>query len=196
MVRKLVMVAIGLAVLVVTPYFLFDLFGRGDRDSGFQFGAAEMRSAVEGTWVAKLTPAGGPERSITFTIEQAGPAAHSSREGGWIRPAAACEHRTLVRSAEACIDTSDMALELVAIEGAPSSARHGTFSVRGKKFETGHLRLTLDGNALEAYVARTGEVLSIQVMALVELPRGDAPGAQEPFAKIARSVSLTRIRPR
>jgi hypothetical protein len=180
MVRKLVMVAIGLAVLVITPYFLFH--GDFDRDSEFQYGAAEMRSAVEGLWVAELMPKEGPARTITFTIEQAGPPAHSSRGGGWIRPAAACEHRTLVKSAEACLDTSDMLLKLVAIEGAPSSALGGTFEVRGKKFETGRLELMLDGTTVDAQIAPTGAVLQAHVMA-------------RSLEETAHRVTLSRIRP-
>lgn len=160
MVRKLVMVAIGLAVLVLTPYFLYS---GDDPDVEFQFGEAEMRAAVEGTWIVKLTPKQGPARSILFTVEQWGPTAHSSRERGWIRSAAACGRRSFIKRAEACVDISNMELKLVAIGDARSSTLSGRFHVFGKRFDRGGLHLDIDGSRIEATIAARGEVLDISM---------------------------------
>jgi hypothetical protein len=156
MVRKLVVAVVAVAAFLITPYFLFK---QGDED--FQFGAPEMRAAVEGTWRIELSSRQGPSRSITFTIEQAGSPPNAARERRWIRTAEACSHRTLVRSAEACLDTTEMELRSIALDGDRSLFPTATLRVHGMTFERGLLDLQLDGNILRVIISRTGAVLEV-----------------------------------
>jgi hypothetical protein len=159
MVKKLVklgaMVVIGFAVLVVTPYFLF----REAVADKFEYGEAEMRAAVEGTWRIDLVSAEGQARTISFTIQQATAAGtkHSSRERGWIRQASACSHRGFIKSAEACIDVSEMALK-VTVSGDGGARTSGTLRVMGRSFRQAQLSLQLGDASIDAEISKTGEV--------------------------------------
>jgi hypothetical protein len=155
MVRKLVVAAIAAAVFLITPYFLYE------HSTAFHFGAAEMRAAVRGTWRIELSPAAGPSRSITFTIDQAATPAHAERARAWIRPASACSHRTLVRSAEACLDTTDMQLTLVVLGGDRSLSPTAKLRVIGTTFERGELELDVDGRFVQASISSAGAVLGV-----------------------------------
>lgn len=155
MLRKLVVVAVAVAVFLITPYYFFQRF------TSHQFGEAEMRRAVEGTWTVELTQSNGERRSITLSIEQARSAERAERERGWIRSAAACGSRSFVRSAEACMDTSRMPLTLTALgDDRPASLR-GQLVVDGKVFERGTLDLQLDSHLLHARISKAGDVLEV-----------------------------------
>jgi hypothetical protein len=152
MVRKLVAVVIGLAVLVITPYYLFF----ADR---FDYGEPELRAAIEGTW--RLTLPG--HEPIVMTIAEAKtPIQHSSR--GVVRSAAACGHRTLVRSAEACIDDTEMEL---AVTSEPASApRWGRLTVAGTTFHAAGLELDLAEFDVYGEVAPDGSVSELRAYGL------------------------------
>jgi hypothetical protein len=77
-----------------------------------------------------------------------------------VRPAAACSHRTFVRSAEACFDVSEMPLKLTALTGTAANLR-GQLRIRGTRFERGTLELALDDTSIEATITPTGHVLAI-----------------------------------
>lgn len=174
MVRKLVVAAVAVAVFLITPYFLYE------QHIAFHFGAAEMRAAVQGTWRLELAPAAGPSRSIAFTMDQAASPASSERERAWIRPASACGHRTLVRSAEACLDSTDMQLTLVAVGGARSLAPTAKLRVIGKRFERGELELEVEGSLVTARISSAGAVLDVHNFTryhTVSLVRLEAPAA-------------------
>jgi hypothetical protein len=140
--------AIGVAVLVLDPFL---------PGWAFQFGEPEMRAAVEGTW--KLTLDHG--RAATFTLREASaPTQHAARS--LVRPAAACGHRTLVRSAEACMDLSEMTLEVKMIASTlPDEEPRGRLLVAGLSFNGGELDLSLGGESIHARLAPDGTIRSI-----------------------------------
>lgn len=161
--RKLALAIVAVAAFLITPYFLYT------EVIAFQFGEAEMRGAVEGTWVVELAPSEGAPRSITLGIEQARSAKHSARERGLIRSASACGHRTFVRSAEACLDISELELKLTAMGGDPPDELSGRFTVTGTTFERGDLELVLGGLSIRAEISSSGDVLEVRTT------RGPAP---------------------
>ncbi len=155
MVKKLVVAAVVLATLVITPYFLLSSY----RSSGFSFGEREVRAAVEGRWTLKL-----PGRELEVSLALAGSSsrasARSARETAWVRPAAACDHRTLVRSAEACLDTTDVELT-VTIAGA--SPTRGSLKIIGTSFERAFLRFDVGGQVVDAELSSAGEATGVRV---------------------------------
>jgi hypothetical protein len=149
MVKKLVSSVVLLATLLITPYFLFASPG------GFTFGEREVRAAVEGRWTLKL-----PERELELALELARKPARASHDGAWIRPAAACKHRTLVRSAEACLDTTDVEL-IVKVAGAGPA--RGELHIIGKSFQRARLRFEVGGKPVYAKLSSAGEATEVQV---------------------------------
>ena len=171
--RKLVAIAIGLAVLILTPYFLFF------SDVRFDYGEPEMRAAIEGTW--RLNAPGRTRLELTIAEAKA-PVQHTSR--GLVRSAAACAHRTLVRSAEACMDITKMELAVTATP-AVAGAR-GTFTVVNTSFREGNLELVLGGISVSATVAPDGHVTQLDVMSAgdgMSKPKVDAPDSLERIAR-------------
>lgn len=155
MLRKLVVAAVAVAVFLVTPYYFFQRF------TSHQFGEAEMRRAVEGTWTVELTPSEGERRSIMLVIEQARSAERAERERGWIRSAAACGRRSFIRDAEACADLSMMPLTLTALGDDRPALLRGQLVVLGKVFDRGMLELEIDGRSLQAQISKAGDVLEV-----------------------------------
>src|SRR5512140_605696 len=99
--RKAGTITIGLAVLSLSPVAIW-----WSVTPHYDYGDTELRAAVEGTW--QLTTTTG--RNLTFTIRQAKETERTHASRGLVQSAAACGHRTLVRSAEACMDVSEMPL--------------------------------------------------------------------------------------
>jgi hypothetical protein len=87
----------------------------------FQYGATEMRAAVEGDWSLTITPAGGTAMPVTVHVEQAatapGPTAARRPLRGLVRAADACGTRTLVKGAGACTDATQMPLAVTYASG-------------------------------------------------------------------------------
>src|ERR1041385_7384436 len=81
MTKTLLLVVFGLTALIVNPFFGCDAL-----EGTFQYGAPEMRAAVEGTW--KLRVPGHPE--ATLTIAQAAKAEHHAARASLVRSADAC----------------------------------------------------------------------------------------------------------
>ena len=52
-------------------FFLNPAVASGPAEPEFQYGAAEMRAAVEGDWSFTITPFAGPATQVTLHIEQA-----------------------------------------------------------------------------------------------------------------------------
>lgn len=155
--RRLVRFAVVGAAVVVNP-----LFGIA---SGPSFGAAEMRTAIEGTWQVTVAGADGAEQVMRFTLAQGTePGArtqerHASR--AWVRAAEACGTRSLVRPAGACMDVTRMPLAVTRIEEAGMEQEApGELVVEGTRFETGALEATVGGLRLAATVAPGGEIRS------------------------------------
>jgi hypothetical protein len=146
--RKVLSLLFALAAWLVTPYLPF-----------FHYGDPEIRAAVEGTWRLDVGP-----RSVTFTIEQATHAEQNASRG-WIRSAAACgDYRTLIRTAEACVDEvrTDMPLVVTAVSGALGRGT-GQFFVHGYNFRTGGIRAELDGLVIFATIDREGHAEQARV---------------------------------
>lgn len=146
---------VGVAVLVLNP--VFGVLGRPS------FGAEELRAAVEGTW--RLTVRGEDgARTVTFRLAQG-----SEVEGGHasahalVRPAAACGHRTLIKSAGACKYSTRMPLEvtLIAEGGEQRQAEASEAVVFGTRFDQAFLQVSVAELWVEASVTPAGEVRSV-----------------------------------
>jgi hypothetical protein len=143
--KKALLLALGLAALVLNPFYACSVV------NGFSYDAGELRAAVEGTWVF-ITP----EHAYTFQIEQAGTAQQTS-QASLIPSAHACGSRTLVNSAHACIETTTMPL---VVKYADKTSR-GSFEVYGSVFSGGHLTINIDGHDVYSQISKEGIVLDI-----------------------------------
>jgi hypothetical protein len=132
----------------VALFFLNPALACGDEPE-FRYGAAEMRAAVEGTWT--LTRGEGATQQLTVNIEQdtRTPQTAQAREArvhGLIRTAHACGTRTLVKSAGACVDISQMPLKVTMVSGDPvfqDAALSGTFTIHSLVFVAGEVSLSV-----------------------------------------------------
>lgn len=146
---------VGGAALILNPLFACE--------GGYAFGMKEVRAALDGTWVATWT-ADGEQHALAFRIEPA--AAHRTR-AGLVGSASACGSRTLVTSASACVDDTNVPVVLIALDG--STILPGTFNVGGFSFEQGELRVS--DSVLSASISARGEVLAVsERTTLVHLP--------------------------
>lgn len=177
MIKHALLIAIGIASLVLNPFFGCD----GDEE--FRFGADEMRSAIEGTWKLTVPASGGtPAHELVLSISQAAaPTQQQSRRPGLVADAAACTQRSLVRSAGACGDESEMPLEVTLLAGGLAK---GMFRVVGTRFTRGYLDLEIGEHFLRAMVAPTGAVSDV---------RTDASGATGVAG--ASMVRVTKAQP-
>jgi hypothetical protein len=149
MIKTLVVAAVLVSTLVITPYFM------AEAGPGFSFGEREVRAAIEGQWTLQLT-----DRKHELKIELARKATRSERETGWIRSASACSHRSLVRSAEACLDSTEVELIIRVAGAAPN---RGDLRIIGKSFERGHLSFELGGQEVAGMVSSAGKATEVRV---------------------------------
>jgi hypothetical protein len=127
----------------VIPLALFFLnpalaCGGGDEKPTFQFGAAELRAAIEGTWSLTLTPSGGAAKSLVVRIEQATQAPSDATPP--------CGGRTLVKPAAACVPITTMPLQVTMLSGDAAFegvALSGNFAVTGFEFSEGQVTLAV-----------------------------------------------------
>ena len=125
----------------------------------FQYGAAEMRAAVEGDWSFTITPDGGDATQVTVHVDQAATAPAMAARAALVRAAQACGTRTLVKGAGACSDQSAMPLAVSYLSGdtAFSSATlSGMFTVWGLAFGSGDLDLRIGPYQILSRVSRDG----------------------------------------
>lgn len=146
-----------------------------------------MKAAVEGTWVLTL----GTEESAPLTLQvvessKAQPDqlhASQGRRSGLVRPAAACGTRTFVASAGACIDSSEMALDVLFV-GGPDAYRgvemSGRLVVRSLTFSRGEYGLTIGNLLVTAQVAPDGTVSAATAR--------QADGSAIPVASLVRTT--------
>jgi hypothetical protein len=132
----------------------------------FTFGEAEMRAAVEGTWLLTLRSSDGSFSDTTLQIAESSkaqafrtttPSGHYRT--GVIRSASACGSRTFVKSAGACTDLSDMPLDVTFVSGNPrfqNALLSGRFLVGDLTFVRGMMNLGLGDVSLGATVAPDG----------------------------------------
>lgn len=156
-VKRTVITAVALGVLVLNP--VFGLL------SGYDFGAPELRAAVEGTWQLTIGAPRAPPRTVTFTLAQGAEPpddVHAARTRSLVRPAAACGRRSLVKAASACRDSTELSLDVTTIADGKPQPRPGLgmFVVTGTRFHTGELRIDVGGVSLQATLTPAGEVVS------------------------------------
>ena len=150
-------------VVPVAVFFLNPSFACSD-EPAFQFGATEMRAAVEGDWSFTITPDGGAATQVTVHVEQAATAsATAARPTGaaLVRAAHACGTRTLLKSAGACAELSEMPLAVSYISGDAafsSAALSGTFRVVGLAFRSGDIELTIGPYQILSRVSADGSL--------------------------------------
>jgi hypothetical protein len=170
-IKVMLAVTLGLAALVLNPWF--------GVTSGYDYGAPEMRAAIEGTWRLTLTPSDGPRREITFRIAQgAEPKQPHASSHALVRAAAACGTRSLVKNAEACMDLSEMPLEITVLDGG-ASARDtipARFAVTGTTFRSGWLEAQIADVFVTGSVTPNGETAKVTARE-TEGTRRDLPSA-------------------
>ena len=160
--------AIAVAALV---FFLNPGFGcSSGQEDNYQYGEAEMKTAVEGTWVLTLgASAGSPNEVITVRVAESSKAhADNTRtvnhRRGMIRAAAACGTRTLVASAHACIDSSEMPLDVTLVSGPDSYKAvplSGNLAVHSLIFSQGSFGLSFGTLYVSADITPDGSVQSL-----------------------------------
>jgi hypothetical protein len=149
-------------------FFLNPGFACGPAEPQYQYGAAEMRAAVEGNWSFTIMPDGASSPiQVTVKVEQAattpGPQVNAPGRR-FIRAAYACGSRTLVKSAAACIDSSVMPLVVTFVSGDASFANaqlSGTFTIDGIQFVTAisDLELVLGGYHISSQLSPEGSLV-------------------------------------
>jgi hypothetical protein len=157
--------ALSLALLA---FFLNPGFACSPSDEPeFKYGEAEMKAAVEGTWLLTLRATDGTLSETTLQIAESSkaqaflsPTAPGGSHGtGLIRSAAACGTRTIVKSAGACIDMSQMPLDVAFVSGSPRFQGvpiTGTLRVDSLIFTQGTLNLGLGDVSVWATIAPDG----------------------------------------
>jgi len=152
----------------IASFFLNPAFACTSEDD-FQYGAAEMKAAVEGEWTFTITPAGGTPVQAHVELAQSAHAratAARTRSTSLVRSAYACGTRTLIAGAAACLPSTTMPLDVTFIDGDPSLAGaslSGAFSVLALTFEQGELYLVLGSYQLLVGVNSDGSVTAPQL---------------------------------
>lgn len=145
-------------------FFLNPSLACGVDEPEFQYGAPELRMAVEGDWALTITPATGAAMHVVVHVVQGSGAAVSLEppvRGGVVRAAYACGTRTLVRSASACVDSSEMPLAVSYVSGDASFAgasMSGRFSVHSLVFALGDLELQIGPYQILSQVKADGSL--------------------------------------
>jgi len=163
MMKTLSIAGVGLVAMIVNPLFACDA-----ADSSFHYTEADMRAAIEGTWRLQL-PAHDkiPAREIKFSIREAKDAMeqHAAHHAGLVRAASACSQRSFVQSAGACLDESDMVLDVRVAGTKPSGAAwSGRLIVPGMHFDVGWAELRVADLDVSAQIKPSGDVTSVHAL--------------------------------
>ncbi|HEY5926576.1 MAG TPA: hypothetical protein VIV11_33040 [Kofleriaceae bacterium] len=178
--RALITYVLATAALVFNPFFAC-----GAADAVFLFGLPQVEAAIGGTWEATVTTGDGKTSTVKFRMAPAAGEAgeqHSSlelaREGllrakvrvsladsrhaaiRWpsvVSRAAACSNRTLVASAHACIDVTEVPLVLTALDGSTLEMT-GNLRIMGTRFESAFAGLSLGDVSVSATITPSGVV--------------------------------------
>jgi hypothetical protein len=136
-----------------------------DDEAHFQYGEAEMRAAVEGTWQIDLLASNGSQSNATVQIVEAterkdGSAfLRSGKQRGLIRSAAACGGQSFIKSAGACTTESRLALEVAYVSGDQrfqNAGMSGDFMIGSETLIPGRLELQLGDVRVSATVTPKG----------------------------------------
>jgi hypothetical protein len=146
-------------------FFLNPGLACGPAEPEYQYGAAEMRAAVEGDWVVTITPESGAPVEYGVNLKQSNgvnPAAARPVSRALVRQAHACGARTLVASANACEDYSEMPLTVTLAPNSPptSGSLIANYRVWSLVFTTGDLDLALGAYHVSAQIKADGTVTS------------------------------------
>lgn len=162
----------------VAFFFLNPSFACGPPEPQFQYGATEMRAAVEADWSLTIAPQdGGPLQHVIVRVAQSSDATtvnEQARGFSLVRPAYACGNRTLIKSADACLDLSTMPLSLTLVSGDPAFSNgklSGSFVVYGLTFQYGTLELNVGPYQIVGQVYEDGTISDAHV------GPGGAPGS-------------------
>ncbi len=149
-------VAAGLVALVTSP------LNACRSDETYRFGAEELRSAVEGSWVLVLPATlDSPRRVYTFGITAR--RMHRPTAARSLVPSAhACGTRSLIAAASACISDSVLPLEIAAVDG------DGSISVEGYTFDSARLDITIDAHRVLARILPDGTITDASEGATLE----------------------------
>ncbi|MEO5767971.1 MAG: hypothetical protein ABIS92_06435 [Polyangia bacterium] len=145
-------------------FFLNPTFACGPADAEYQYGAQEMRAAVEGTWSFAFTPTDGPPTQVTVRIEQSATApASMARASGhaFVRAAQACGTRTLVKTAGACSDITQMPLAVTYVSGDSgfsTAPLAGVFNIYSTVFIAGDMQLKVGSYQISSQVNADGSL--------------------------------------
>jgi hypothetical protein len=163
-------------------FFLNPGLACGPSAPGYGYDAEDLRFAVAGTWMLGFTPDGGETINVTLSVDQAA----GAPDGGTaslprlVRAANACGTRTLTRPAAACIDLTDMPLEVKILTGGAALANEklsGNFRVASLQFISGDLDLWLGPYHVTALVSQFGTISAARL---------SAPGPSGSLTVIAR----------
>lgn len=148
--RKLAVLVLGLAALVLNP-----VYGCGEKAPVFEYSATELNAAIAGTWSITIE---GKTHSFRFTQKQAAvQEPHSSRATSLVGEAHACSTRTLVASASACVDETVMPLMAIALDGYEGRVT-AQLRVPGTRFQVAFLEVDLGGTSVYATVNPDGSL--------------------------------------
>lgn len=163
--------------LVPVAFFFLNPAIACSDDPDFQYGAPEMSAAVAGDWSFTITPDNGSATALTVHIEQAAASATAARAGGrsFVRAAHACGTRTLVKSAGACVDSSQMPLTVTFVTGDAAfatAALNGIFTVYGLTFVSGDLDVVLGPYQIKVQVNADGSAVNPRLVPATGNPTG------------------------
>jgi len=186
---------------VITAFLLNPAACSAPAESQYQYGAEELRAALEGSWNIAIRADGGSFAALTVELEQARSSHREAKSNSheWnrsgapslMRVAHACGTRTLIASASACIDSTEMPLAVTfqggdrrlgdAVlweDGGDPSSLEGHFRVDSLVFDSGSLYLTLGDVRVQAIIDSQGVATSATL---------DAP--------VRGTVTLERVAP-
>lgn len=157
----------------VATFLVDPTFACGPGEPEFHYGATEMRAAAEGTWTFVIAPdTGASPLELTVKVEQATQSAGTQARSagrGLLRRAEACGTRTLVKSANACFDLTQMPLAVTFVSGNEAFAQAklvGIFDVYGLTFDRAadsSLSFGLGGYSITSQLAPDGTVVRASV---------------------------------
>ena len=164
---RIVLWSLGAAAFLLNPAFACG----GDSNDTYQYGAIEMRAAVEGTWSFSIAFDDGQQGTLTVKVAQADAVASAvsretreaspSRRTGIVRSAEACGSRTLVKTAAACVSTTQMPLTVTFVAGDEiyrTATLVGSFNVLGTLFQQGEVVIAIGGSTyLGGTISPTGQ---------------------------------------